>query len=77
MTSTLKLKLFLQADTYFEEVTGGDGGSKWVPRSVQVDLETGVADRVRAPYLVVRYRRLIVRRYVQDRLVASSVPILG
>ena len=37
----------MQADTYFEEVTGGEGGSRYVPRSVQVDLETGVADRVR------------------------------
>ena len=41
----------MQADTYFEEVTGGEGGSRYVPRSVQVDLETGVADRVRCASL--------------------------
>ncbi|VDB86688.1 unnamed protein product [Peniophora sp. CBMAI 1063] len=37
-----------RADTYFEEVSGNDAGAKYVPRSVQVDLETGVADRIRS-----------------------------
>lgn len=41
----------LQAGVYFTEVNP-DGHSKYVPRSVQVDLEAGVCNRVCRPYRV-------------------------
>ncbi|KAH7098694.1 beta-tubulin [Auriculariales sp. MPI-PUGE-AT-0066] len=37
-----------RAGVYFEEVISSYSESKWVPRSVQVDLEQGVCDRVRS-----------------------------
>jgi tubulin beta len=38
---------FLQVETYFSEVESGSV-SKYVPRSVQIDLEAGVCDRLRS-----------------------------
>lgn len=35
-----------QAGTYFSEVEGNDKTLRYVPRSVQVDLEAGVTNRV-------------------------------
>ena len=32
---------------YFTEVTGSSGVAKYVPRSLQLDLESGVCNRVR------------------------------
>ncbi|KAI0034567.1 beta-tubulin 2 [Vararia minispora EC-137] len=34
--------------TYFEEITGGEPSARYVPRSVQIDLEAGVANRLRS-----------------------------
>ena len=37
-----------QAGVYFDEITGGESGAtRYVPRSVQVDLEAGVCNKVR------------------------------
>ena len=36
-----------QAGVYFDEITGGgSGATRYVPRSVQVDLEAGVCNKV-------------------------------
>ncbi len=43
--------LFVQVDTYFSEVNTGST-AKYVPRSVQIDLEAGVCDRVRVSFCV-------------------------
>lgn len=45
----------LQAGVYFTQVDS-DGPSKYVPRSVQVDLESGVCNRV-SMFAFNRYRR--------------------
>jgi hypothetical protein len=48
LKTRLLLTLFcLQAGVYFDEITGGPGGTtRYVPRSVQVDLEAGVCNKV-------------------------------
>jgi len=38
---------FCQVETYFSEVNSGST-AKYVPRSVQIDLEAGVCDRLRS-----------------------------
>ena len=40
------MSFFLKLNVYFTEVDSGTT-KKYVPRSVQVDLESGVTDRVR------------------------------
>ena len=35
-----------QVETYFSEAQTADGVTKYVPRSVQIDLEAGVCNRV-------------------------------
>jgi tubulin beta len=37
----------VQVDTYFSEVNS-ESAAKYVPRSVQIDLEAGVCDRLRS-----------------------------
>lgn len=49
----------LQAGVYFTEVNP-DGHSKYVPRSVQVDLEAGVCNRVCAHTVSAMSRGLTV-----------------
>ena len=39
----------VKVETYFSEVNAGSV-AKYVPRSVQIDLEAGVCDRVRTLY---------------------------
>jgi hypothetical protein len=41
------INCFWQVDTYFSEVNSGST-AKYVPRSVQIDLEAGVCDRLRS-----------------------------
>jgi Tubulin/FtsZ family, GTPase domain len=41
------LNYFWQVDTYFSEVNSGST-AKYVPRSVQIDLEAGVCERLRS-----------------------------
>ena len=41
------LMLLLQAGVFFNEVDLPGSEVKYVPRSVQIDLESGVCDRVR------------------------------
>ena len=43
------LTSLLKVETYFTEVNAGSV-AKYVPRSVQIDLEAGVCDRVRMLY---------------------------
>jgi Tubulin/FtsZ family, GTPase domain len=43
----LNLFNFWQVDTYFSEVNSGSA-AKYVPRSVQIDLEAGVCERLRS-----------------------------
>ena len=38
----------IQAGVYFDEIVSAGSASRYVPRSVQIDLETGVCDSVRA-----------------------------
>ncbi|PPQ74603.1 hypothetical protein CVT24_004192 [Panaeolus cyanescens] len=47
-----------QAGVYFDEVTGasGDGSVRYVPRSVQVDLEAGVCNKLRGGVLGTLFR---------------------
>jgi hypothetical protein len=43
----------MQADVYFTEISNQGEKPKYVPRSVQIDLEAGVCNRVRqlsSPY---------------------------
>ncbi|EIN04019.1 beta-tubulin 2 [Punctularia strigosozonata HHB-11173 SS5] len=37
-----------RADVYFSEINNQDGRPKYVPRSVQIDLEAGVCNRIRS-----------------------------
>lgn len=37
----------VQAGVYFDEIVSAGGATRYVPRSVQIDLETGVCDSVR------------------------------
>ena len=43
---TLIISFVSQVGVYFTEVENAGGKTKYVPRSVQVDLESGVCDRV-------------------------------
>lgn len=48
MTADIGLKL----NVYFTEVERTEGPTKYVPRSVQVDLEAGVCNRVRESHAI-------------------------
>jgi len=57
IASKLIVSFCRQAGVYFDEITGGsDETTRYVPRSVQIDLETGVCNAV-SGLLVERLKR--------------------